>query len=279
MDLKDKLEKYINNIFFKSIKNHKIREMVLYALDGGKKIRSLIVMELSYKLFNKYLYDIAISVELIHTCSLLMDDLPMMDNDNYRRNKLSFHKKYGVFNTKMIVFYLLGKSIQLVNDCNETKDINNMECINSILLEIQKACLGQYYDLNKKEHINIEPKIYIKLKTAPFFTLAFILPVLIKNNINIDISNKYYLLSEYFSMAFQICDDIEDVKKDGKDSLNYVIKYGFEKSCNDYNFNMMLFEKLLIDMELKTDFFVKLIEKINNKYTINVEYFNKRINQ
>ena len=42
---------------------------------------------------------------------------------------------------------------------------------------------------------------------------------------------------------------------------------------------MMLFEKLLIDMELKTDFFVKLIEKINNKYTINVEYFNKRINQ
>lgn len=277
MDLKDNLEKYISEVFLISIRNKNIRDMINYALDGGKKIRSLIVMELTYKLFNKYLYDLAISVELIHTCSLLMDDLPIMDNDNYRRNKLSFHKKYGVFNTKMIVFYMLGKSFQLICNCKETKDFENIESIKFILLEIQKACLGQYYDLNKKEHINIEPDIYIKLKTSPFFTLAFVLPIIFKQKeINISIDNKYYLLSEYFSVAFQICDDIEDFEKDGTDSLNYVVKYGFEKACNDYILNMMLFEKLLIDMGLKTNFFVKLIEKLNNKYTTNVKYYSKR---
>lgn len=74
-------------------------EAILYSVDGGgKRVRPLILLEL-VEAFGVTLteahYDVAAALEMIHTGSLIHDDLPAMDDDDYRRGRLTNHKKYG----------------------------------------------------------------------------------------------------------------------------------------------------------------------------------------
>lgn len=74
-------------------------EAILYSVDGGgKRVRPLILLEL-VEAFGVTLteahYDVAAALEMIHTGSLIHDDLPAMDDDDYRRGHLTNHKKYG----------------------------------------------------------------------------------------------------------------------------------------------------------------------------------------
>ena len=64
---------------------------------GGKKIRSKILIDIGsmFKINYKSLIILGAAVECIHAYSLIHDDLPSMDNDDYRRGKLSAHKKFG----------------------------------------------------------------------------------------------------------------------------------------------------------------------------------------
>lgn len=71
--------------------------MAYSVLAGGKRLRPIMMME-SYRLFGgteKVIEPFAAAIEMIHTYSLVHDDLPAMDNDKYRRGKLTTHAKYG----------------------------------------------------------------------------------------------------------------------------------------------------------------------------------------
>ena len=76
----------------------KVKEAMYYSLKaGGKRIRPLIVLQVirAYGLdYRKYI-DIACALEMIHTYSLIHDDLPGMDNDDLRRGKPTCHKQFG----------------------------------------------------------------------------------------------------------------------------------------------------------------------------------------
>lgn len=78
--------------------NSKLYESIKYSLfTGGKRLRPLLCLK-SYELFNNSLDDIipfAVSIELIHTYSLIHDDLPAMDDDDIRRGKPTNHKMFG----------------------------------------------------------------------------------------------------------------------------------------------------------------------------------------
>ena len=76
-----------------------IKSAMDYSVEaGGKRIRPMIMLE-TYKLCNgtneEELYPFMAALEMIHTYSLVHDDLPAMDNDDYRRGKLTTHKKFG----------------------------------------------------------------------------------------------------------------------------------------------------------------------------------------
>ena len=82
------------------------REMAEYCLFSGKALRPLITLEIfkslagySFKVDNPVIRDLMLSVELIHTASLLLDDLPM-DDDTMRRGKPCFHVKYSIRDAK-----------------------------------------------------------------------------------------------------------------------------------------------------------------------------------
>jgi len=262
MYYQDLINNYIDKVFLPSIELNNIRTMSKFVLEGGKRYRSMIVLDISKKLFDEYFFDLALCVELIHTSSLILDDLPCMDNDSLRRNKESAHVKFGINSAKILSQYFIMKATEIIyNYVNK----DNKIVVNFILEELQKACLGQYYDLNKTSNIN--PAYFINLKTGPFFSISFIIPLLKEpNKVSI---NDLYLLSNYFSMAFQICDDLEDVESDGKDALNYVLIYGLDKSNKDYNENISNFVRKLKDLSLYTEFFDFLVKKINSKYIEN----------
>ena len=253
---------YIDEVFLPTIELKEIKTISKYVLEGGKRYRSMIVLDISKTMFNEYFMDLALCVELIHNASLILDDLPCMDNDLIRRNKDSAHVKYGINNSKIVAQYFIMKSTEIiysyVNDDNKI-------IVNFILEELQKACLGQYYDLNKNKDINTA--YFINLKTGPFFSISFVIPFL-KHPLKIG-SNNLYVLSNYFSMAFQICDDLEDVETDGPDALNYVSIYGLSKSNKDYYENINNFTRKLQELSLYSKFFDFLVKKLNNKYIEN----------
>ena len=92
-------EAYLSAVLDGSDCPKSLRETMKYSLfSGGKRIRPVLTLQ-AYKAFVGKIDDaaleLAVAVELLHTYSLIHDDLPCMDNDDYRRGKPALHKKFG----------------------------------------------------------------------------------------------------------------------------------------------------------------------------------------
>ncbi len=101
-ELKNRVD-YIEKIIGEYLPNEEGQQKIIFeamnysVLAGGKRLRPMIMMETA-KLFNNFNQDVRpfmAAMEMIHTYSLVHDDLPAMDNDDYRRGRLTTHKKYG----------------------------------------------------------------------------------------------------------------------------------------------------------------------------------------
>ncbi len=244
----------IDNIFEESnieLENQFL-EMMKYPLDaGGKRIRpilTLLACEFFSEDYKKAIIP-AISLELIHTYSLVHDDLPSMDNDDFRRGKPTTHIKYGEANAILVGDSLLTTAFQIL-----TKSSINNDSLRKVLYEISYASgyqgmvMGQMLDLyfeNKQLDFEMLKNIHSK-KTAAMIRAAIRVGALCSEQSSIDIENitKY---GEYIGLAFQIQDDILDVISDkdtlgktaGKDQnvgkLTYVKQFGLEEAKNKAN--------------------------------------------
>ena len=111
----------------------KYNDIYLYIFDGGKRLRQMIVFAIAESLnrvnnSNIDVASLALGIEMIHNASLIIDDLPCMDNDDYRRDKLTVHKKYGVPIALQLSIILLRKSFRKIYDTIKQLD-NNAEKI------------------------------------------------------------------------------------------------------------------------------------------------------
>lgn len=244
--LKD-IDSEINNIFKSSnisLENNFL-DMLKYPLDaGGKRLRPILTC-LACELFNgDYRKAIipAVSLELIHTYSLVHDDLPAMDNDDLRRGKPTTHVKYGEANAILVGDGLLTHSFEILSNANV-----NDKTLRKLLYEISYAAgvsgmvMGQFIDLYYEERdIDFEMlKILHSKKTGAMIRGAVRVGAIAseKENINLENITKY---GEAIGLAFQIQDDILDVISDnetlgktvGKDEkegkLTYVKQFGLE---------------------------------------------------
>ena len=196
----------------------KLQQAMSYSLlAGGKRIRPILVY-LTGQMFDcslAKLDEAAAAIEMIHTYSLIHDDLPAMDNDNLRRGKPTCHIKYGHAEAILAGDALQSLAFSLLS---ESQHLDNQVKIDMIS-ELANAsgltgmCLGQSLDL-QAEHQAITLEHLQKIhnyKTG----------VLIKSAVRLgafasgDISKPYYpLLDSYaqaIGLAFQIQDDILDV--------------------------------------------------------------------
>ena len=230
---------------------------------GGKRIRPMIMLE-TYRLCggtdDKEVYPFMAALEMIHTYSLVHDDLPAMDNDDYRRGKLTTHKKFGEDFGILAGDGLLNLAYETMLNAIKMQacDYNNPEVVKKMTLYSQAAAViaskagvdgmigGQSLDVYLTDKpMNEEQLDYIfRLKTGALIEAAFMAGGIIAG---CDISTQKLLEKAGYNVgfAFQIKDDILDVTSTqevlGKPVLSdernnkttYVTLYGFEKAEKD----------------------------------------------
>jgi geranylgeranyl diphosphate synthase type II len=275
---------YIKNdldIYYKTIHNCKIREILNYSLEGGKCIRGFIVKHIIETLTCKptTIWQPVVCVELVHALSLIVDDLPCMDNDIIRRHKPSTFIKFGERSALLSTFYGMSHALHILFDGLDSLNMSNENYIYFIKELINKwheligtkLVVGQMMDLkeNIKELVNdntIPTTINIIIyKTCSLFMFAFILGRLysgIDLSLSINLED-YKSMGYYFGLMFQIMDDSNDIKTDDKD-INIILNLGSKESYLLYLESKLKLLNLLEKNLLLTSEFVKMINKIDD---------------
>ena len=211
------------NIFLKSfIKQQKKTDLIFpmqYGLfPGGKKIRSKVLIDIG-SLFNvnyKSLIKIGAAIECIHAYSLIHDDLPCMDNDRFRRGKLSTHVKYSESTAVLAGNSLLTMAFEILSD----KKLIISNEIKIYLIKKLSECSGhagiaggQFLDLNF-ENKKVSRKKIVDMaikKTGRLFSFCCMSPAIIKKK-DMNSIKLFEKIGSEIGLLFQITDDLIDYK-------------------------------------------------------------------
>lgn len=229
---------------------NEVVEAMKYSLaNGGKRLRPVFCLEFAKccGLEKEMAIDFACAVEYIHTYSLIHDDLPCMDDDDFRRGNPSCHKKFGEATALLAGDALLTHAFELIANSELSAD-KRMKAV-SVLSAKSGVCGmigGQVIDLKyESETPDLAQILSVhKLKTGALISSACLLGCIAAGA-----DNKQLLNAEKFAyhlgIAFQIKDDILDVIGDreelgkpiGSDAENdkttYVSLKGIEESQMD----------------------------------------------
>lgn len=221
-------------------------------LAGGKRIRPILMLE-TYKLFggsNKAIESFVAAIELIHTYSLVHDDLPAMDDDELRRGKLTTHAKFGEAMGVLAGDGLLNYAFEIALDTlDETMGADNRAVIRSLKVLAKKAGIygmigGQVVDVEAEKQYGISKNrldfIY-ELKTGALIEAAMMIGAILGGATDEEVE-QIEEVAKKIGLAFQIQDDVLDVigetetigKSVGSDEKNqkatYVVFEGLEKA-------------------------------------------------
>ena len=190
-------------------------------MNGGKRLRPQLMLlmadALKVDVSNKTIDLMAAAGELIHCYSLIHDDLPAMDNDDFRRGQLSCHKKFDEATAILAGDAIQPLSLEILTSI---KDNNLSDSTKSKIINVfAKACgpkgmvEGQNLDI-KSESKNLNEdeldRIHF-LKTGKLIEACILSVCLLKKEIREEEVEKLVEFSEKFGLAFQIRDDILDV--------------------------------------------------------------------
>ncbi len=243
--------------------NKRLIQAIKYSILGsGKKIRSFLVIEVGKvvlainnlpfdKKKNNELIVIASAIEAIHTYSLIHDDLPAMDDSDYRRGKKSTHKKFDEATAILAGDALQSWSFELISN---PRNFENLDKISKLVFELSKA-IGFYgmvggqqgdidfthNDLNENNILWIQQK-----KTGSLLECCVTLSSIICNAKD-DQMIRLQNFSRNLGLAFQIKDDLLDLNSNSKElgkpvhqdqsnkTPNFVNYFGEEKSIKKMN--------------------------------------------
>lgn len=219
---KELIEKTIDSYLGEFSYPNVIAEGMRYAvLNGGKRIRPvLILMTLDILGKDETLgLPSGAALEMIHSYSLVHDDLPALDNDDYRRGKLTTHKKFGEAQGILIGDSLLTHAFNVLTEKNEgvisDKKIVEIVKLTSSYAGINGMIGGQTVDVESEgKKIDMETLKYIhKNKTGKLLRLPIEIGCVI-GDASKEIREKLEEYADLIGLAFQIKDDILDVEGD-----------------------------------------------------------------
>ena len=264
----------------------KLAEAMEYAvMNGGKRIRP-ILMYMICDLFEKNnsenydkVREIAIALEFIHCYSLVHDDLPAMDNDDYRRGKLTVHKKYNEAIGVLVGDVLLTEAFGITANSKSLGDKNKVEIISKLseYAGFFGMVGGQFVDMeseNKKVEIDTLKYIHAH-KTGKLLTAAIELPM-IALDIESEKREKMVEYSKLLGIAFQIKDDIldiegnfEEIGKKSNDVQNekttYPSIFGLEESKRLLQEYLEKAKKIIFDEFEGNQLFLELTDYFGNR--------------
>jgi geranylgeranyl pyrophosphate synthase len=220
-----------------------LREPIVYSLTGGKRWRPIIYLSL-FETSNinlttfPVLIKMCLFLEYIHTASLILDDMPMMDNDDYRRDRLTLHKVYGEASCKLSALQLLLLAQKHFNSCllelkclgyyssdNEYMELNKMLNVEIYkYLGISGLCYGQHMDLNLSSGDKDKYMEMITNKTGSLFILSFKLGYVLSRRTSRSL-DKIEEIGKHFGYLYQILDDIEDYEDDKDKHNNNILMF------------------------------------------------------
>jgi len=209
-------------------------------LNGGKRVRPILTMMTAELLGQSYekVLPAAAGIELIHTFSLIHDDLPCMDNDDYRRGKLTNHKVFGEAMATLTGDALLVMGFDFICQNSEIEGITKESVIEVLKCIVEmigtKNMLGGQVDDISWHHQKVNPNyikdIYLK-KTSSLICAS------LKSGALLSQASKKQIkaLENYgkkIGLAFQITDDLMDLQQDKNDGdkPTYPKIFGIKKS-------------------------------------------------
>ena len=221
-------------------------------LAEGKRLRPIMVLETCKMFCGEFEKAIptACALEMLHAQSLIHDDLPCMDNDDFRRGKPTNHKAFSESTAVLAGDALLSFAPQIIIKNPYT---NSPAALLKVLDEFFTSAgaygiiAGQIVDIDSEhKEINFETLKYIhKYKTAHLFKCALKCGAILGGANESQLKNIENFADE-FGLAFQICDDILDVvatfeeigktpNKDAKaEKMTYVTCFGLEEATKKY---------------------------------------------
>lgn len=276
----EKLNEYMPVIYPEDI----FKAMKYTLMLPGKRLRPIMCLETARMLgcdIEKAM-PTACAIEMLHCQSLIHDDLPCMDNDDFRRGKPSNHKVFGEANAVLAGDALLTFAPQLIIE--KSKDLNS-ETILKLVHEFTKW--GGAYALIAGQVVDIESEggKYVKSpeetldfihmnKTAALFRLAIRSGAIVSNaeaNVLEELDN----FASKFGLVFQIYDDIMDEissfeelgKTVGKDKnsgkLTYVSLYGLQEAKS--KFHSLIQECYDIINKYNSKIFTEILDKLRDR--------------
>lgn len=256
MDFKQELNnnvELINNLLKKYIRTSecpekRLNESMEYSLmAGGKRIRPILIMS-TYKLFQNDIdncLQFAVAMEMVHTFSLIHDDLPGIDNDDYRRGKLTNHKMFNEATAILAGDGLLNNAYilicqDIINSSDENKQ-RKIQSLHEFSNGIDRMISGEYVDTEYEgKQVASEYLEYMHKNKTGALIRASVRIGAILGGANEEELEKLTQYAEKIGLAFQVKDDIlseiGDEKVMGKPVGNdrergkctYVTKYGLE---------------------------------------------------
>lgn len=256
MDFKQQLKTYqqmINEELGKYIIKEKCPEEILnkskeYSLlAGGKRLRPILVLA-TYQIFKqetKKVMPYAVAIEMVHNFSLIHDDLPGIDNDDFRHGKPTNHKQFNEATAILAGDSLLNQAyITISNDLRKSniEELpNKLNVFQEFAQSVDRMIAGEYVDTEyEAKEISNEYLEYIhKNKTGALLKLCVRMGAILANCSKEDLENLSYY-AEKIGLAFQIKDDILSEEGDEKvlgkpvgndkqlEKATYVSKYGLQ---------------------------------------------------
>ncbi len=252
----EKLIKYLEVVNL-----NELRECMEYSVKiGGKRVRPALLLSTYEALTGKNDFSnvevFAAALEFIHTYSLIHDDLPAMDNDDFRRGQPTNHKVYGEANAILAGDALLNTAFEIMSTFTlENFEKKNLKALN-IIAKASGAngmIKGQILDMQHENNSEVEIETLKKIhehKTGDLIKASVLAGVVLAEKEELMVY--FSKLSEYIGIAFQIQDDILDctstfdklgkpIMSDVKNNkTTYVSIYGldgakevYENYCNE----------------------------------------------
>ena len=208
-------EDYIND-YFNTVRDCKIKDAMIYAMEGGKRFRPRIIFSIlkGMNIDESKGYDAALALEMIQTYSLIHDDLPAMDNDDMRRGKPSLHKAFREDIAILAGDELLNDAYGVIADSRIYDDYTKAKLISCLskYAGLGGMVYGQLLDVTSNS-ADIDSNKLIEIqdnKTGGLFKISCLMAM----NISGLKQESYFInLGSQIGQIFQNQDDLFDLIK------------------------------------------------------------------
>lgn len=244
-------------------------EAIRYSVfSGGKRLRPCILV-MFYELCGgegtEEIYKAACALEMIHTYSLIHDDLPCIDNDEMRRGKKCTHVVYGEDMALLAGDALITRAFELLFSKSIIEKFGYGAVLDAAKVLSAAAgtmVSGQAMDIRMDKSGFIDKELLLDMyskKTGALFRAAAEMGAIFSGADNYKV-DRAGVCGEYFGTAFQLYDDIKDIDQDGENKVSYISIYGEAETERKINFYMSEVMEILTEFGDNSKFLAELMK-------------------